>query len=219
MRTNTLREDPELRRLGNTETEVINVSPFNAPVEIDGTPGSPPRRYMLKPGERVPIPSGYAHPFLSPTRQEVQPTIERKTMREAWPGKRREIAGGGFEWDIHPGPRLPMVVRLERAEEVRAQWDAAMEQRRAAQAGPLKLTLKRADGTTAEAELAVAEPEPKFRDLSSSKAAAPRGDEVEDLAAGPFDPDPDADHTVSLAAADLATTARATEKPAPKKGR
>lgn len=219
MRTNTYREDPDLRFQARTEVEVVNVSPFNAPIEIGGTPGSPPRRHMLKPGERVHIPLGYAHPYTSPARKEVPATIETMTMREAWPGKRTE-GPNGYVWDLHPGPRLPMVVRLDRANEVRAQWDAAMEAKRAAQTAPMKLQLKRADGTVAEAEVAIdAPPEPRFRDAPATKATAPaRVEEVDDYDATPFDPDPD-DGTVPAVGPPPVAPAPGNAEPKGKKGK
>lgn len=97
----------------NSETRVVNVSPFTARFEVAGTPGSPPRRYTLAPGASVHLPSGYCFDFQGAGRQPVRATIKSLTEREVFPG----------------GRPLPMVVHENEARDYAEQWRA--EQARA----------------------------------------------------------------------------------------
>lgn len=167
------------------EIRCINVSPFTCKLEIGTVPGSRPRRHKLEPGAGVYLQAGYAEPYLTEVGKTVRPIVESLTEREAWPGVRDYDKDDKLVWIRKPGPRLPMVVAESRAAEVKAQWDAALAQRDAADTAPLRMTLQRADGSSVEVQA----------DIERPRAARPVPmEDAEDQAAiGHDEPPPDHD--------------------------
>jgi len=144
------------------DVRVVNVSPFDARIEIATVPGSPPRMIRLAPGETTLLSRGYTVETRGASKHYMVPAaIEVNTTREAWPG-RRSIKEGKETWHTNPGPRLPQVVAESKADAVRAQWDQAMSQRAEAEKAPMRIVMQRTDGTSVEVEAAV-EPAPRAR--------------------------------------------------------
>lgn len=112
-----------------SEAPVVNVSPWESRFEIATVPGSKPRRYVLQPGKQVSLQIGYTLPFIGASRQPVRPTIESLTEIEVYP----------------KGPKLPMVVHIDRAHEMRAKWEAELAKGQKAPE-PIKVSLPSADG-------------------------------------------------------------------------
>ena len=131
-----------------SEIVCVNVSPYVARFKVGTVPGSKPRFITVRPDGRISLQAGYCMPFLSPSRKEVQPTVESLSSIEAWPGKRIQDKDGKWVWEVQPGPVLPMVCSEERADMWRARWEQAMAQREAAAKAPLVLNLTAADGRT-----------------------------------------------------------------------
>lgn len=170
----------------NTEQRVVNVSPFPARIEIATNPGTKPRRFKLMPGGSMFLQQGYCVPFMSVTQREVAAWIETHTEREAWPGVRMFDANNNkWVWKIPPGPRLPMVVHEDRADEFKERWARAMTDKAEAQTAPLRLTLQRQDGIPVDVEATVEPPVPLRR------AAPPPPVDEEDQTAGGDEPPPD----------------------------
>lgn len=185
------------------EVRCVNVSPFAARFEIATVAGSNSRKYTLQPGQTVMLQRGYTQPFIGASRKEVQPTIESLTERESWPGVRGTDADGKIVWKVKPGPRLPMVVAENRADEAHARWDAAMADKDAAAVAPLRMTLQRTDGSSIEVEAAI-EPVP----LRGKARPVIEDDEYQ--CGGPLDeppPDHDDPDPVTLPAATPAAPA------------
>lgn len=140
------------------ERQVINVSPFVARFEIGTMPGTRARRHELKPGEAMWIQAGYAEGFVGESLRPVRATIESLTERHAWEGKNAWDKDGKPYWAVKPGPQLPMVVDVSKADEYRAKWRQAMAQKEADDKAPLRMTLQRQDGTEVQVEAEVAPP-------------------------------------------------------------
>lgn len=112
-----------------SEALVVNVSPWPARFEIATVPGSKPRRYKLESGKSVSLQLGYTTSFIGASRQPVRPTIESLTEIEVYPR----------------GPKLPMVVHIDRASEMRAKWEHELA-KGAKPPEPMKVSLPSADG-------------------------------------------------------------------------
>lgn len=170
------------------ERQVINVSPYDARIQIATSPGTKPRRFILKPGRTMTLQQGYCVPFQGVTMKWIAPWIETHTEREAWPGVRIwDSNSEKFVWKVPPGPRLPMVVDVDRADEVREQWQAAMRDKEQAITAPLTLTLRRQDGVPVDVHAHVEDPVPLRH-----RASAPVVDD-EDQTVGGDPPPPDHD--------------------------
>lgn len=166
-----------------SEIVCVNVSPYPARFKVGTVPGSKPRFITVPPRGRTSLQYGYCVPFLSPSRKEVQPTVESLTSIEAWPGKRIQDKDGKWIWELQPGPVLPMVVSEDRAEMFAARWKQALAQREAMATAPLVLNLQAADGRTVPVQAVMPAP----------RRAAQPADE-EDMSAGlEDDPPPDLD--------------------------
>lgn len=112
-----------------SEALVVNVSPHTARFEIATVQGSKPRRYKLESGRSVNIQHGYTVDFIGASRQPVRATIESLTEMEVFP----------------KGPRLPMVVHVDKARETRQRWEDAIA-KGAAPPAPFKVSLPSAEG-------------------------------------------------------------------------
>lgn len=160
-----------------SEVLVINVSPYEARFEIASTPGTKPRRYKLDPGRTVHLQSGYCEEFIGASRQPVRATIESLTEIEVFPR----------------GPRLPMVVRTEKAHEMRDKWERALAKADAAPA-PIKVMMAASDGGE-PVEMTV-QPSPQAHAPRPPMAPMASLDDDEDQA-GPLD-EPPPDHNEPL---------------------
>lgn len=140
------------------ERQVINVSPFVAKFQIGTMPGTRARRHELKPGEAMWLQAGYCDPFIGESLRPVRATIESLTERHAWEGKNAWDKDGKPYWAVKPGPQLPMVVEVGKADEYRAKWRDAMTQKEQADKAPLRMTLQRQDGTDVQVEAEIAPP-------------------------------------------------------------
>jgi hypothetical protein len=140
------------------ERQVVNVSPFVAKFQIGTMPGTRARRHELKPGEAMWLQAGYCDPFIGESLRPVRPTIESLTERHAWEGRNAWDKDGKPYWAVKPGPQLPMVVEVGKADEYRARWRDAMTQKEAADKAPLRMTLQRQDGTDVQVEAEIAPP-------------------------------------------------------------
>lgn len=197
-RTNHRRSDEDRdfdrRARAQSEARVINVSPYVARWQIATQPGSEPRFYKLEPGESVHLQFGYTVEGRGAGREPVRPTIEALTEREAWAGERVEGDDNKFVWITKPGPRLPMVCSMARAEELpdgrpgfAQQWREALGKRAKDKKAPLKMTLRRSDGGQVDVEAEIdAEPG------EDEGRGDGRPEDVEDLEAGAHDEPPPA---------------------------
>ncbi len=175
------------------ERQVVNVSPFVARFEIGTMPGTRSRRHELKPGETMYLQAGYCDSFIGESLRPVRATIESLTERHAWEGRNAWDKDGKPYWAVKPGPQLPMVVEVSKADEFCGKWRAAMAQKEAADKAPLRMTLQRQDGTDVEVEAEIA-PAPR--------AARPAVvDGIEQDAPHVIEPPPDDDLPVASAAA------------------
>lgn len=165
---------------------VVNVSPFPARFEIGTMPGTPPRKIKLEPGEQTQIQRGYAIPTISINRQPQAATIEALTAREAWPGQ-RSIKAGLETWHRMPGPQIPMVVHVDRATDVKAQWDEAMFRKLDQETAPPRIVMQRSDGTQFEVEATI-EPARITPTSAAPVGAFPLGDESEPAVIPPAAP-------------------------------
>lgn len=166
-----------------SEARCINVSPFTARIEIGTTPGSPPRRHKIGPGQSMHLPIGYCSEFTGSGRQPVRATIESLTEREVYP----------------KGPRLPMVVHEERAAEIAAKWREALD---SAQKKPdlVEVSIPTADGAE-PIKTMIAPPSnaPDASTIEALRAALPPGPDEEDQSGGPVDePPPDHNDPIEL---------------------
>lgn len=170
---------------GQAEQRVVNVSPYTARFEIGGTPGSRPRRIKLEPGQSALIQGGYTRSFIGASRQPVRATIESLTEREVYP----------------KGPRLPMCVHEERANEVAAEWRAAIDNA-AKPADAVEVAIPAADGGEPVKTL-VRPPSiaPSMAAVESLRANLPMSDDDEDQAGGPLDEPPPEDNDPPVIAA------------------
>lgn len=134
------------------ERQVINVSPFVAKFKIGTMPGTRARQHELKPGETLWLQAGYCDSFIGESLRPVRATIESLTERHAWEGRNAWDKDGKPYWAVKPGPQLPMVVEISKADEYRAKWRAAMVQKAAADNAPLVMTLQRQDGTDVQVQ-------------------------------------------------------------------
>jgi hypothetical protein len=165
---------------GNTEQRVVNVSPYTARFEIAGTPGSPPRKYKLEPGQTTLLPGGYTREFMGAGRQPVRATIESLTEREVFA----------------KGPRLPMVVHEDRQADTHAQWLAVIDSARNP-AEPVKVSIPTADGgEPIEALVRPPSIAPSAAKLETIAANMPQMDD-EDQSGGELD-EPPPDHNDPL---------------------
>lgn len=138
------------------ERQVINVSPFVAVFHIGTMPGTRARRHELKPGETLWLQAGYCDSFIGESLRPVRATIESLTERHAWEGRNAWDKDGKPYWAVKPGPQLPMVVEVSKADEYRAKWKAAMAAKDEADRAPLRMTLQRQDGTDVEVQAEIA---------------------------------------------------------------
>ena len=117
------------------ESTVVNVTDDVVIFIIATQPGSKPRRYRLAPygdpagRDRVTLVDGYAKEYEGAgTGKMCTPIIERITRREAFPAG--PPVHDPIQQKIVPkypaGPRLPRVVHIDKAENMRARWEAAM---------------------------------------------------------------------------------------------
>ncbi len=134
------------------ERQVVNVSPFVAKFKIGTMPGTRARAHELKPGETLWLQAGYCDDFVGESLRPVRATIESLTERHAWEGRNAWDKDGKPYWAVKPGPQLPMVVEVSKADEYRAKWRAAMTQKEAADKAPLVMTLQRQDGTDVQVQ-------------------------------------------------------------------
>lgn len=134
------------------ERQVVNVSPFVAKFKIGTMPGTRARQHELKPGETLWLQAGYCDDFVGESLRPVRATIESLTERHAWEGRNAWDKDGKPYWAVKPGPQLPMVVEISKADEYRAKWRAAMVQKAAADNAPLVMTLQRQDGTDVQVQ-------------------------------------------------------------------
>lgn len=128
-----------------SETVCVNITDEVVNFTIASTPGSPPRKYRLAPfgknGSSVSLQSGYCKPYKGAGGHHMlEPIIERKTRRHVWPQSRVRDAAG-VETLIET-PRLPMVVRQDRADEARAAWLAAARRKPSANAKPVTFAVQ-----------------------------------------------------------------------------
>lgn len=142
------------------ERQVVNVSPFVARFEIGTMPGTRSRRHELKPGETLWLQAGYCDSFVGESLRPVRATIESLTERHAWEGRNAWDKDGKPYWAVKPGPQLPMVVEVSKADEYRAKWRAAMAAKDEADKAPLRMTLQRQDGTDVEVQAEI-QPAPR----------------------------------------------------------
>lgn len=170
----TAHYDDEFDRDAEEQSEalVVNVSPNVARFEIATVQGSKPRRYKLEPGKSVNIQHGYTQDFIGASRQPVRATIESLTEIEVFP----------------KGPRLPMVVHVDKARDMRAQWEAALA-KGAVPAAPYVLSIPGANGGDA-VEMTVTPTSPQAP--SAARAVMPALEDIEDQD-GPLD-EPPPDH-------------------------
>lgn len=138
------------------ERQVVNVSPFVAKFQIGTMPGTRARRHELKPGETMWLQAGYCDSFIGESLRPVRATIESLTERHAWEGRNAWDKDGKPYWAVKPGPQLPMVVEVSKADEYRAKWRAAMAAKDEADKAPLRMTLQRQDGTDVEVQAEIA---------------------------------------------------------------
>lgn len=197
------------------EAFVVNVTDEVARFEIAGHPGTRPRKYALAPfgkrlengsGDRVSLQFGYALPYKGAGPNLIRATIETLTEREVYPGIPGPIDEHGKRtWRLQPGPRLPMVVHVDKAEQARAAWLSALAMRSEIMTAAPKILLHTADGSVLEAE-AVRTPAPVPESGSAPRAQARTVEPVEDVedqSGGMMEPDPDLE-AVTVPAADPA---------------
>lgn len=159
-----------------TESRVINITDEEVVFRIAQGPGAKPRRYRLAPYESgnaagVNLQDGYAKPYKGAGRKLVRPIIERETMRHVYPR----------------GPRLPMVVHEDRAEEARAAWVGALEAHAAATGKPIQAPAPRREPPRAPArEVAPQRDAPKLigEEVGNEPIEPPHPDDVEVFADG-----------------------------------
>lgn len=164
-----------------SEAIVVNVSPFVARFEIAGTPGSPPRRYSMQPGESRHLQAGYTEGFLGAGRQPVRATIESLTEREVFP----------------KGPRLPMVVHENRASEVQSKWRQALEDA-SKPVAPVEVAIPSVEGgEPVKAFVSAPSIAPSAAHVEALSAAMPQLDEEDQ--SGPLDePPPEHNEPIEL---------------------
>ncbi len=153
-----------------SEAAVINVSPRVARFEIATVQGSKPRRYKLAPGQSVNVQHGYTQDFVGASRQPVRATIESLTEIEVFP----------------KGPRLPMVVHVDKAREYQAKWRAALEAGQKP-AEPFKVSLPSANGDD-PVEMTITPSAPQMRGPAPTMPAL---EDVEDQDGEIDEPPPD----------------------------
>ena len=181
-----------------SESRGGNVSPWTSRFEIATTPGAPPRRYKLEPGQSVHLQLGYTQGFTGAGRQPVRAPIESLTEREVWP----------------KGPTLPQVVHEDKATEMRQRWLDKLA-KGAEPPKPVDVMLPSADGG-----------EPIKMTVSPSAAAIPPAqaaavakqivDDDEDQAGGQLD-EPPPDHNDPIE--DVVVPSAAPSAPVPTRGK
>ena len=161
-----------------SEARVVNVTDEVTRFEIAQGPGSKPRRYKLQPYGKadsgIHIQRGYTIPTRGVGRSMIKPTIEQLTEREAYAR----------------GPRLPMVVAEDRADDARTAWLAAHANR--GKEAPKVIVMQTTDGDRVEAQLQH-QMLPAPQAIAAARAPVPIREEVEDQGNEPIDVDPDLD--------------------------
>lgn len=182
------------------DVHCINVSPYTARFEMATAPGSAPRFIRVDPGGSTMIPHGYTTEIPGAGKFMLPSALDALTTREAWPAGPRLIDGRDNPFSCAAGPRLPMVVPVERATEMKAKWDGALASKSTAQNAPLKFMLQRTDGTRVEVDA----------DVVMAPAQAPTAPDDDAMVRAIADDDPDAMEPAVLPSAPLPHPAPAT---------